>query len=195
MTLGSEEFGNFFGGFRVCLIASLCEDEVFGHQETVCVKFGELGVKEMTSPLSRSSSRSTASSEETGSARVKASAAEKFIDLKASAEETMTRASARLSEKVVLVRTNLALGLRRIIHHEHSPRHDKCLDYVADVQTAATERRLRKEQEARERAEWERDVAREWSAYKSSQHRKASALQKHLQNESRSHLHLVQGAA
>jgi len=81
-----------------------------------------------------------------GSPRAKPSAAEKFIDLKAAAEEKMTKASARLSGKVVLVRTNLALNLRRIIHHENSPRHDKCLDYVAEAQTAATERRLRKEQ-------------------------------------------------
>lgn len=129
---------------------------------------------------------------------MKPSAAEKFIDLKAAAEEKMTKASARLSEKVVLVRTNLALSLRRIIHHENSPRHDKCLDYVAEAQTAATERRLRKEQEARERAEWERAMAREWSSYKSSRHleqRKSSTARRHLQNESRSHQQLLQGAA
>lgn len=132
-----------------------------------------------------------------GSPRVRATATEKLIDLKASAEEKLTKASARLSEKAVLVRTNLALGLRRIIHHEQSPRHDKCLNYVADVQTAATERRLRKEQEARERAEWERAMAREWSIYKSSKHleHRSSHSRKHLENESRSHQNLLQGAA
>lgn len=146
----------------------------------------------MASP--RSTSGST---EDLESPRVKVTATEKFIDLKVSAEEKMTKAGARLSEKVVLVRTNLALGLRRIIYHEQSPRHDKCLNYVAETQTAATERRLRREQEARERAEWERAMAREWSAYKSLrhlQHHKSSS-RNHLQKESRSHQQLLQGAA
>jgi urocanate hydratase len=105
-----------------------------------------------------------------------------------------------LSEKAVLVRLNLALGLRRIIHHEQTPRHDKCLNYVAEAQTAATERRLRKEQEARERAEWERAMAREWSLYKSQSkqhhshhHSSSSSTRKHLQQES--HRNLVQGTA
>lgn len=113
-------------------------------------------------------------------------------------------ASARLSEKAVLIRLNLALGLRRIIHHEQTPRHDKCLNYVAEAQTAATERRLRKEQEARERAEWERAMAREWSLYKSqskqhhSRHHSSSSSSSsssrtHLQHES--HRNLVQGTA
>ncbi|KAG0622852.1 hypothetical protein M758_3G128900 [Ceratodon purpureus] len=154
-----------------------------------------------SSMTSSTNSRSSSSSEEMGSPRsprVKASATEKFIDLKVAAEEKMTKASARLSEKVVLVRTNLALGLYRIIRHEQSPRHDKCLDHVAETQTAATERRLRKEQQARERAEWERAMAREWSAYKSSrhlEHRRSSSAHKHLQSESRSHQQLLQGAA
>jgi len=126
---------------------------------------------------------------------VKPTATEKLIDLKASAEEKITKAGARLSEKAVLVRTNLALGLHRIIRHEHSPRHDKCLNYVAEAQTAATERRLRKEQEARERAEWERATAREWSLYKSSKHLEHRQTPKNLENESRAHQNLLQSAA
>jgi len=126
---------------------------------------------------------------------VKPTATEKLIDLKASAEEKITKAGARLSEKVVLVKTNLALGLHRIIRHEQSPRHDKCLNYVAEAQTAATERRLRKEREARERAEWERDMAREWSIYKSSKHLEHGHTGKHLDVDSRAQQSLLQGAA
>lgn len=144
------------------------------------------------SPLSRSSSEF---SDDSGSPRVKPTATEKLIDLKALAEEKITKASARLSEKAVLVRTNLALGLRRMIHHEQSPRHDKCLNYVAEAQTAATERRLRKEHEARERREWERAMAREWSIYKSSKQLEHGHTGKRLDVESRSHQSLLQGAA
>lgn len=145
------------------------------------------------SPLSRTSSFSDESS---GTPRVKPTATEKLIDLKASAEEKITKAGARLSEKAVLVRTNLALGLRRIIHHEHSPRHDKCLNHVAEAQTAATERRLRKEQEARERAEWERATARDWSIYKSSKHleQRHSGMNLHVESHG-AHSSLLQGAA
>lgn len=155
-----------------------------------------------TSSWTSSHSRTSSWSEDLESpTRVKPTATEKLIDLKASAEEKLIKASARLTEKAVLVRTNLALGVYRIIHHEHSPRHDKCLNYVAETQTAATERRLRREQEARERAEWERAVAREWSLYKSSkhveqQHRSSSSPSRtHLEQESRAHQNLLQGAA
>jgi len=145
------------------------------------------------SPLSRTSSEFSDDSGSPG--RVKPTATEKLIDLKASAEEKITKAGARLSEKVVLVKTNLALGLHRIIRHEQSPRHDKCLNYVAEAQTAATERRLRKEREARERAEWERDMAREWSIYKSSKHLEHGHTGKHLDVDSRAQQSLLQGAA
>lgn len=163
----------------------------------ISVSSSRSSISSRRSETTSSGASGRSSSEEMGSPRVKATATEKFIDLKVAAEERMTMASARLSEKAVLIRTNLALGLRRIIHHEQNSRHDKALDHVAETQTAATERRLRKEQEARERAEWEREVAREWSAFKSSrhlEHRKSSA-RKQLRNEIRSHQLLLQGAA
>lgn len=68
----------------------------------------------------------------------KASAAEKLIDLKVAAEEKLVKAGARMNEKVVLTKTTLAVGLHRIIHHDHNPRHDKCLDFAAETMTAAT---------------------------------------------------------
>ena len=78
----------------------------------------------------------------------------------------------------------------------------------------AADKRLRKEQEATEKAEWERAMAREWSAYKSSRHMEHhnshshkhleddnllehhnSHSHKHLKNDHHLENHLMQGSA
>ena len=68
----------------------------------------------------------------------KVSAAEKLIDLKVAAGEKLAKAEARLNEKVVLTKTNIAVGLHRIIHHEHNERHDRFLDSAAETMMAAS---------------------------------------------------------
>nr|PNR28355.1 hypothetical protein PHYPA_028947 [Physcomitrium patens] len=134
---------------------------------------------ELVRELANSSESDEEESSSGGSPRETSSGAVKLIDLRVAAREKMAKVGARLSEKIALVTTDLALNLHRVIRHERRPRHDKCINHVVETQTAATEKRLRKEQEAKERAEWQRAMAREWSAYKASRTHK-----------SRSHTHL-----
>ncbi|KAG0583327.1 hypothetical protein KC19_3G127300 [Ceratodon purpureus] len=82
-----------------------------------------------------------------------------LVDVKAITREKMTIAGVRMCEKVVHLKAHGGYELHRLCHLGRSEDEER-QEEAADTMTAATEWRIRKEQEAKDRAEWERAMVR-----------------------------------
>ncbi|CAK9204464.1 unnamed protein product [Sphagnum troendelagicum] len=98
------------------------------------------------------------------------SPAVKFTDMRAAAGQRMSVLGAKMGEKMVHLRADVALGFYRIRHPVHPVRRVAAAEATKEMKAAATERRRQKEARARDKAARQRAVVRERRAYNMAKH-------------------------